>query len=95
MAGRLTSDPLFVGLTRPAMIFGVSIKFFALNLIIAMTLFIQSNSIMNLFVAFVIHLIGYIICFKEPRFVEIFLNKSSKCSQCPNKSFYGANSYGI
>ncbi|WP_341763986.1 VirB3 family type IV secretion system protein [Candidatus Tisiphia endosymbiont of Beris chalybata] len=95
MTGRLSSDPLFVGLTRPAMIFGVSIKFFALNMIIAMTLFIQSNSIMNLFVAFVIHIIGYIICFKEPRFVEIFLNKSSRCSQCPNRSFYGANSYGI
>lgn len=95
MPGVLRSDPLFVGLTRPAMIFGVSIKFAALNMIISMALFIQSNSIYNLLVAFVIHLIGYLICFKEPRFIELFLKRSSKCSQCPNKSFYGANSYGI
>jgi type IV secretion system protein VirB3 len=95
MTGTLQADPLFVGLTRPAMIFGVSIKFAALNMILSMSLFIQSNSIMNLAVAVVIHMIGYVICFKEPRFIELLLKKSSKCSQCPNKSFYGANSYGI
>ena len=95
MAGALNSDPLFIGLTRPPMIFGVSIKYAALNMIISMSLFIQSNSIWNLFVAFIIHMIGYVICFKEPRFIELLLNKSSRCSQCPNKSYYGANSYGI
>jgi type IV secretion system protein VirB3 len=95
MSGSLRSDPLFVGLTRPAMIFGVSIKFAALNMIISMASFIQSNSIYNLLIAVVLHLIGYLICFKEPRFIELFLNKSSRCSQCPNKSFYGANSYGL
>ena len=33
MAGALNSDPLFIGLTRPPMIFGVSIKYAALNMI--------------------------------------------------------------
>ncbi len=27
MSGQLVSDPLFVGLTRPSMIFGVSIQY--------------------------------------------------------------------
>ncbi|WP_341793585.1 MULTISPECIES: type IV secretion system protein VirB3 [unclassified Rickettsia] len=93
MAGNLSSDPLFVGLTRPAMIFGVSIKFAALNMITSMTLFIWNNGISVLFVAGVLHLIGYIICFKEPRFIELYLNKLSRTSQCPNKFYYGANSY--
>nr|WP_253308099.1 type IV secretion system protein VirB3 [Rickettsia endosymbiont of Ceutorhynchus assimilis] len=93
MAGNLSSDPLFVGLTRPAMIFGVSIKFAALNMIMSMTLFIWNNGISVLFVAGVLHLIGYIICFKEPRFIELYLNKLSRTSQCPNKFYYGANSY--
>lgn len=95
MSGKLLSDPLFVGLTRPAMILGVSIKYFMLNLIISMLLFIQSNSLMNLVVAALLHLVGYVICFKEPRFIELFLNKTSKCGKCPNRLFYGANSYGI
>ncbi|MCC8368835.1 type IV secretion system protein VirB3 [Rickettsia endosymbiont of Polydrusus tereticollis] len=93
MAGNLSSDPLFVGLTRPAMIFGVSIKFAALNMITSMTLFIWNNGIAVLFVAGALHLIGYIICFKEPRFIELYLNKLSRTSQCPNKFYYGANSY--
>ncbi|MCC8417137.1 MAG: VirB3 family type IV secretion system protein [Rickettsia endosymbiont of Bryobia graminum] len=95
MTGKLRSDPLFVGLTRPAMVFGVSIKFFALNIILCMSLFIQSNSIYNLLFGAVVHIIGYVICFKEPRFIEIMLNKSSRCSGCPNKAYYGANSYGF
>ncbi|MFY9589815.1 VirB3 family type IV secretion system protein [Rickettsia endosymbiont of Halotydeus destructor] len=93
MAGNLSSDPLFVGLTRPAMIFGVSIKFAALNMITSMTLFIWNNGISVLFMAGILHLIGYVICFKEPRFIELYLNKLSRTSQCPNKFYYGANSY--
>lgn len=95
MAGELSADPLFVGLTRPSMIFGVSIQYAMLNLMIAVTIFIQETSIYIVFVAAVVHLIGYILCFQEPRFMEIYLNYSAKCNQCPNRSYYGANSYSV
>ena len=95
MAGKLEADPLFVGLTRPTMIFGVSIQYAMLNMMISVTWYIQSSGIEIIFVAAVVHLVGYILCFKEPRFMELYLNKASKCNQCPNKSFYGANSYSI
>ncbi len=95
MAGTLASDPLFVGLTRPTMIFGVSVQFAMLNMMVSVTAFIQTSGIKIIFIAFVVHLIGYLLCFKEPRFMEIYLNKGSKCNQCPNKSYYGANSYSI
>ena len=95
MSGQITSDPLFVGLTRVSMIFGVSIQFAMLNLMIAVTLFIQKTSIYIVFIAAIVHLIGYLLCFKEPRFMEIYLNYSAKCNQCPNKSYYGANSYSV
>ena len=95
MAGKLEADPLFVGLTRPTMIFGVSIQYAMLNMMISVTWYIQSSGIEILFVAAFVHLVGYILCFKEPRFMELYLNKASKCNQCPNKSFYGANSYSI
>ena len=95
MAGKLNSDPLFVGLTRPTMIFGVSIQFAMLNMMISVMFFIQTSSIKIIFIAAITHLVGYILCFKEPRFMELYLNKAGKCNQCPNKSFYGANSYNI
>ena len=95
MAGKLEADPLFVGLTRPTMIFGVSIQYAMLNMMISVTWYIQSSGIEIIFVAAVMHLIGYILCFKEPRFMELYLNKAGKCNQCANKSFHGANSYSI
>lgn len=95
MSGEITADPLFVGLTRPSMIFGVSIQYAMLNLMMAVTMFIQKTSIYIVFIAAAVHLVGYILCFKEPKFMEIYLNYSAKCNQCPNKSYYGANSYSV
>jgi type IV secretion system protein VirB3 len=51
MAGQLVSDPLFVGLTRPSMIFGVSIQYAMLNLMISVTIFIQKSSVYIIFIA--------------------------------------------
>ena len=93
MSNDIEVDPLFVGLTRPSMLFGVSVQYAMLNMMISVTFFIQKSSLYILFLALVIHLIGYLLCFKEPRFMELYINYSSKCNQCSNKSFYGANSY--
>ena len=95
MSGQVASDPLFVGLTRPSMIFGVSIQYAMLNLMISVTMFIQKSSIYIIFIAFIVHMIGYLLCFKEPRFMELYLNYAVKCNQCANKSFWGANSYSV
>lgn len=95
MSGKITSDPLFVGLTRPTMIFGVSIQYAMLNMMIAVTAFIQKSSIYIIFLAAIVHLVGYLLCFREPRFMELYLNYAGKCNQCPNKSYYGANSYSV
>lgn len=95
MSGKLESDPLFVGLTRPTMIFGVSIQFAMLNMMLSVIIFIQKPGIIIIFIAGIVHLIGYLLCFKEPRFMELYLNKSGKCNQCSNRAFYGANSYGL
>lgn len=89
----MQTDPLFVGLTRPSMIFGVSMNFMGLNMILCMMYFLQSGQMKSLFAGVFIHMIGYVICFKDPRIIEIYLNKLQKCNQCPNKGFYGANSY--
>ena len=77
MSGQLSSDPLFVGLTRPSMIFGVSIQYAMLNLMVSVTIFIQESSVYIIFVAAVVHLIGYLLCFKEPRFMEYSGQKKS------------------
>lgn len=91
----ISKDPLFVGLTRPSMFLGVSLPFFASNMMISLMAFIQISDLRILLMAFALHIVGYILCYKEPRFVEIYLMKYGNFNKCPNKSHYGANSYYI
>jgi type IV secretion system protein VirB3 len=93
--GSLKLDPLFVGLTRPPLFLGVSLSFAMVNMLICITYYIQTSDLRVVMLGAVIHLIGYIICFKEPLFIELFIIKSQKCNRCKNKGYYGANSYDM
>ena len=93
--GVLKTDPLFVGLTRPTMIFGVSITYAMLNIMICCMYFINTSDFSIVILAAFVHAIGYLACFKEPRFMELYIIKLNKCNQCPNQSYYGANSYSV
>ena len=96
-SGRLQSDPLFQGLTRPTMILGVSYMFFVLNSAVCLIFFINTQSFKVLFiVAPAVHLIGYLICLKEPRAMEMLALKMSKGLRCLNHRFHGnTNSYDV
>lgn len=94
-AGRLQSDPLFQGLTRPTMILGVSYMYFVINAIVCMITFINTQDFkVLLMLAPTVHLIGYLICLKEPRAIELFVIKMSKGYKCVNRGYHGfTNSY--
>lgn len=92
-SGSVTTDPLFVGLTRPTMFFGVSFKMFFLNFFVGLLSYINAPGLKVIFIAIVLHIIAYILCFKEPLILEIFLKKGQKCTRCSNKGYHGANSY--
>lgn len=95
MLGTVKSDPLFVGLTRPTMIFGVSLQFAVLNMMIIAMLFIQTSNFKVLFIGVALHGVGYYISFREPRFIEIYINKLVRLNNCRNKDYYGADSYNV
>ena len=95
MSGRLQSDPLFQGLTRPTMIAGVSYMYFVLNAIFCLITFINTqNFIYILVIAPIVHLVGFMICKKEPRALEMLIMKLQKGYKCVNRAYHGnANSY--
>lgn len=95
MSGNIQSDPLFMGLTRPPMLLGVSYTFAALNGIIALLAFVITENFVYLFVVLPgVHAFGWFICLKEPRAIELMIARYSKCSLCRNRSLYGGvNSY--
>lgn len=88
--GRLESDPLFLGLTRPAMAFGVTYLWFMLNAMTWILYFINTSDFVWMIIgAPTIHGIGYFICSKEPRFMDILLIKGGKCMKCKNARYHG------
>jgi len=92
--GRLQSDPLFQGLTRPTMIMGVSYMYFVINGIVSLITFINMQNFVVVPVALSVHLIGFLICLKEPRAIELFVVKMSKGYRCVNRGYHGyTNSY--
>jgi type IV secretion system protein VirB3 len=91
----MQADPLFLGLTRPAMIFGVTYPFAVLNGFACLIYFIISSDFKGFAALPLFHGIAYMICAKEPLAIELLMIKGSKCSKCRNKAYYGANSYDV
>ncbi|MDA0902577.1 MAG: VirB3 family type IV secretion system protein [Proteobacteria bacterium] len=95
MSGSVGADALFLGLTRPPMLFGVSYTFAAINGIVSLLAFIITSNFFYLLVLLpTIHLCCWFLCLKEPRAMELFIAKTSKCSVCRNRMYHsGTNSY--
>ena len=87
------TDPLFLGLTRPAMVWGVPQPFFVLNGMISIMAFLLSNSFYPLFIgAPAIHGLGLLLCLRDCRIFDLWLTKA-RFLRCLNQRYWGANSY--
>lgn len=89
----LDRDPLFVALTRPQMFAGVTYSFFVINAIVATELFLIFRSPWALIGAVVVHMLGALLCLREPRFFDIWLTKVSRCPRVSNFKTWQCNSY--
>ena len=91
-------DPLFVGMTRPPLVWGVPMEFFGINFILFGIGMIGFASILGklgfiLCVCAPLHVLGYIATEKEPHWMSIYLTKLSKCGRTRNRGFWKSNSY--
>lgn len=89
----LDRDQLFVALTRPQMFAGVTYSYFVLNAVLATELFLIFKSAWVMLGAVVIHLIGTLLCLREPRFFDLWLIRVSRCPRVRNYSIWRCNSY--
>lgn len=93
MSEGLKTDSLFIGLTRPPMLFGVSYMYFIMNIMVCMMAYVATVNFKYMMIMFPIHGLGYYLCSREPLFLELFKVRSEKCSRCKNRLYHGANSY--
>jgi type IV secretion system protein VirB3 len=88
--GQVKKDPLFLGLTRPSMIFGVPVTFAMFNMMLWMLVYINTKNMGLLFGGMVaIHGVGFYAANYEPRFMEIIMIWSKTVPTCINRFYHG------
>lgn len=90
---QLERDPVFTALTRPQMFGGVSYSFFVVNLVITTDLFLLTKSFWTVVAALSIHAVGYVMGLREPRFLDLWIIRASRCPRVRNYAFWRCNSY--
>lgn len=86
-------DTVFVALTRPQMFAGVTYSYFVANAVIATELFLVFRSAWGLAAAVIIHVIGMLLCLREPRFFDLLLTRLGRCPRVRNHVIWRCNSY--
>ena len=86
-------DVVFTALTRPQMFAGVTYSYFVINMIVAVEGFLIFRSAWVILLALIAHGIGVLICLREPRIVELWLTRVSRCPRVKNYALWRCNSY--
>ena len=89
---QLDISPIFNGLTRPALFFGVTIECFMLVGIISLCAFILSSNLLYALVFIPLHVCGWLCC-KMDQDIFSILERRSTCGFSGNKEVWGGQSY--
>jgi type IV secretion system protein VirB3 len=71
--GGVTADPLFLGVTRPAMAFGVTYSALLANAVFTVELFLLTRNLLWLLACIPVHGLFWLLCLSEPRFFDLAL----------------------
>ena len=86
-------DPLFIGMTRPPMMAGVTFKYMGLNAFAVLIFFTMTTNPLHLLVFLPIHSVGYAVCLKDPQLLDIMITKLQKSAGVPNRKYWSGISY--
>jgi len=91
----VTADPLFVGVTRPAMAFGVTYSAMLVNAVVTVELFLLTRNLLWLLVCVPVHGVFWLLCLSEPRFFDLGLlwGRTRGPGLLGNGRFWRANGY--
>lgn len=84
---------LFVGLTRPQMLLGVTYTFAVANGILTTELFLLFKSAWVLVAALIVHFLGVAACLRDPRIFDLWLVRVQRCPRVRNYRVWRCNSY--
>jgi type IV secretion system protein VirB3 len=85
-------DALFVGLTRPTTIFGITIEIMIINMIVTAIIFIATQDLCYLLLMLPTHICAMVICHDEPGIFQL-IAASLRHKTSRNRHFWQASSY--
>ena len=86
--GSLKTDALFLGLTRPAMIAGVTFAYFTVEMLATTLIFVLTSNFKVFLVAILTHAFGVVLCKKEPLAIDLLIAKFQKTPRTLNKNYH-------
>lgn len=91
----LVADPLFVGATRPSMLWGVTYSAVMLNAMCIMELFLLTKNLVILLLAAPIHGVCMLLCARDARVFDLMLlcGRTRLPALLANLRFWRASSY--
>lgn len=89
----MSSDPLFVGLTRPAMLAGVTYSGLVLNAMVVAVPFIMFNRFIYLLLAVPLHAVMWLICRWDPRFFDLAMTWAQTTARTRFRHVWGGATY--
>lgn len=89
----LIKTPVFKALTQPQMFAGVTYSYFIINAVVTTEVFLMTRSFWAFAATAVIHVVGYLMCLREPRVFDIWLTSVRRCPRVRNYAKWRCNSY--
>jgi type IV secretion system protein VirB3 len=89
----LTTDELFVGLTRPATMWGIPYSAFVLVFLATAVIFLAIGNPLWLLMAVPIHGILFVVSASDPAFFSSLFIWMKTIGRCRNSLFWGAASF--
>lgn len=89
----MSSDPLFQGMTRPAMLAGVTYSGVILEMMLVVAPFVMLNSAWTLLAALPIHGVMWLVCRWDPRFFDLLLVWLQTGANAPHRFIWKGSTY--
>lgn len=87
------TDPLFVGLTRPATMWGVPYHAFVIEFMVVVLIFLAVGNPLYLLLTAPVHGVLYLISANDPGIFSSIFNWMKTIGRCRNTRFWGAASF--
>lgn len=87
------TDPVFLGMTRPPMFWGVTYTAVVFYGMLTVAIFIATGYLRAFLLFLPLHAVAFLLCLKDPRIFDLLLVRATTRKPCPNRSLWGLHSY--